>query len=185
MTVTEPGPVTRRRFLAASGLSVAAGVVAGGAVAADGAPRNKATLLNDHTYLLVFDKGEEVMKGLLAFARHFDLAAGYVTGIGAFRQAVLGYFDPRKKDYLRIEQREQAEVLSLIGNLARKDHEPFWHVHVTLGLADGSVRGGHLLEAIVWPTLELIITESPRQVERQYDPETHLYLLDPWRASDR
>jgi hypothetical protein len=38
MTVTEPGPVTRRHFLAASGLSVAAGVVAGGAVAADGPP---------------------------------------------------------------------------------------------------------------------------------------------------
>jgi predicted DNA-binding protein with PD1-like motif len=189
MTVTEKHPVTRRRFLAATGLSVAAAGLATAAGAAAGtAPRTKATVLNDHggmSYLLVFDKGEEVMEGLRAFARHYGLSAGYVVGIGAFRRAVLGYFDPHKKDYLRIEQPEQAEVLSLIGNLAFKNHDPFWHVHVTLGLPDGSARGGHLLEATVWPTLELVVTESPRHVERRFDPETHLFLLDPWQAADR
>jgi len=189
MTVTEQHPLTRRHFLLAAGVGATATGFAGArAVAADVPPRTKATILNERggrSYLVVFDKGEEVMSGLTTFARHYDLQAGYVVGIGAFRSARLGYYDPATKDYRPIAQKEQAEVLSLIGNLARKDPEPFWHVHVTLGLPDGSARGGHLLEATVGPTLELVITESPRRVERRYDPETRLYLLDPWQTADR
>jgi len=189
MTVTEHTPLTRRHFLLAAGAGAGATGLAGGrGVAAGAVPRTKATVLNERggrSYLVVFDKGEEVMSGLAAFARHYDLHAGYVVGIGAFRSARLGYFDPATKDYRPIVQKEQAEVLSLVGNLAMKDPEPFWHVHVTLGLPDGSARGGHLLEATVWPTLELVVTESPRRVQRRHDPETGLYLLDPWETADR
>ena len=188
MTVTEHNPLTRRHFPLAAGVGAPASGLAGArGAAADTAPRTRATVLNEgggRSYLVVFDKGEEVMSGLAAFARHFDLDAGYVVGIGAFRSARLGYYDPATKDYRPIVQKDQAEVLSLIGNLAVKDPEPFWHVHVTLGLPDGSARGGHLLEATVWPTLELVVTESPRRVRRRYDPETRLFLLDPWQTAD-
>ena len=119
------------------------------------------------------------MSGLLAFARKHKLVAGHLTGIGAISQAVIGYFDPKTKSYLRNQQNEQAEVLSLTGNLALKDDEPFFHLHVALGLQDGSTRGGHLFEATVRPTLELILTTYPKPVLRKTDPETGLPLLDP------
>jgi predicted DNA-binding protein with PD1-like motif len=119
------------------------------------------------------------MKGLLAFARKHKLVAGHLTGIGAISDAVVGYFDPQREAYLRIHEKGQQEVLSLTGNLALNDNEPFFHVHVALGLRDGSTRGGHLFEATVRPTVELVLTTYPKPVRRKTDPETGLPLLDP------
>jgi predicted DNA-binding protein with PD1-like motif len=174
--------MTRRCFFAAAGLSVVAGAAGARESAAETADLPKATLLSDgdaKTYLLVFRTGQEVMQGLLAFAKKHKLVAGHLTGIGAISDAVIGYFDPQKKAYLRNHEKGQAEVLSLTGNLALDDNEPFFHVHVALGLRDGSARGGHLFEATVRPTVELVLTTYPRTVLRKIDPETGLPLLDP------
>src|SRR5260370_38625400 len=91
------------------------------------------------------------MQGWLAFAKKRKLVTGPLTGIGAISDAVIGYFDPEKKAYLRNHEKGQAEVLSLTGNLALYDNEPFFHVHVALGLLDGSARGGHPFPAAVRP----------------------------------
>ena len=97
----------------------------------------------------------------------------------AIRDAVIGYFDPEKKAYLRNHEKGQAEVLSLTGNLALYDNEPFFHVHVALGLPDGSARGGHLFEATVRPTVELVLTTYAKTVRRQIDSQWNLPLLHP------
>ena len=182
--------LTRRCFFAAAGLAVAAPSATLPVVAWSGdhattgstAHLPKAALLGDggaKTYLLVFRTGQEVMKGLLAFAQKHGLTAGHLTGIGAISGAVVGYFDPQKKAYLRIQEKGQAELLSLTGNLALSDDEPFFHVHVALGLRDGSTRGGHLFEAMVRPTVELVLTTYSRSVRRKIDQDTGLPLLDP------
>jgi uncharacterized protein len=129
------------------------------------------------TFVVVFDSGDEVVEQLLAFAKEHRLSAAEFTGIGAFSAAVLGYFDWQKKDYMRIPVGEQVEVLSLTGNVALADGEPKLHPHVVVGKADGSAHGGHLLEARVRPTLEVIVTESPAHLQRRSDPETGLALI--------
>jgi len=182
--MTPPGllPMTRRCFFATAGLGVAPGAASAGESAAGTADLPRAALLSGgdaKTYLLVFDTGQEVMRGLLAFARKHKLVAGHLTGIGAVRDAVLGYFDPHKKAYLRTHEKGQADVLSLTGNLARNNNEPFFHVHAALGRRGGSARGGHLFEATVRTTVELVLTAYPRPVRRKTDPETGLPLLDP------
>jgi predicted DNA-binding protein with PD1-like motif len=193
MFTLETLPITRRCFfvkasLAATAASTAASVL--GAAPAVAAPNEysdspdmpDAALLNSGeapTYLLVFHTGQEVMKGLLAFARKYDLVAGYLTGIGAISAAVIGYFDPQKNAYLHHRENEQAELLSLTGNLALNDDKPFFHIHAALGLRDGSARGGHLFEATVRPTVELVLTASPRPVRREINHETGLPLLVP------
>ena len=174
--------MTRRCFFAAAGLTVA-GTAAGGVgkSSADTADLPKAALLSDEdakTYLLVFRTGQEVMQGLLAFARKHKLVAGHLTGIGAISHAVIGYFDPEKKAYLRIQEKGQHEVLSLTGNLALYHNEPFFHVHVALGLLDGQTRGGQQFEATVRPTVELVLTTYSKTVRRKIDPEWGLPLLD-------
>lgn len=176
-------PMTRRCFFAAAGLSVAAGAVGAGEAAADTATNlPRSALLSDgeaKTYLLVFDTGQEVMKGLLTFASKFKLLAGHLTGIGAISDAVIGYFDPQTKTYLRNHEPGQAEVLSLTGNLALDDNEPFFHVHVVLGRRDGSALGGHLFEMTVRPTVEVYLTAYAKPVQRKMDPEWKLPLLAP------
>ena len=131
------------------------------------------------TYALIFDKDEEFVAGLTSWAKENKLGGSHFTAIGAFREVTLGYFDRGKKDYQKIPVPEQVEVLSLIGDIALTNGVPQIHAHVVVGKSDGSAHGGHILEARVWPTLELILTESPKHLCRKYDPETGLTLIDP------
>jgi predicted DNA-binding protein with PD1-like motif len=182
MFVWEQDPLTRRHFLLAAGLSAAAaGPVSAAAPPSPASPR--AALVSRaggaKTYLLAFDKGEEVMAGLLAFVKRERIVAGQLSAIGAVSGAVLAFFDRTEKQYKRIPVPRQAEVTSLTGNVALKAGEPFLHDHVVLGLPDGSARTGHLLEAHVWPTLEVVLTAWPTPVARKLDKESGLYLLQP------
>lgn len=140
-------------------------------------PGGQAGSTGQTTWALIFDKGDAVIENLTRFARENGLGGSHFTAIGAFQDATLGYFDREKKDYERIEVGEQVEVLTLAGDVARKDGEPKVHAHVVLGRRDGTTVGGHLLEAHVWPTLELILTESPGHLQRRHDEETGLALI--------
>ncbi len=131
----------------------------------------------EKTFVLIFDKGDEAIQGLHHFAEEQGITAAHFTAIGAFTDVTLGYFERGKKDYRKIPLSEQVEVLSLIGNIALKQGQPQVHAHVVVGKSDGTAHGGHLLEAHVWPTLEVVITESPTHLRRQIDEETGLALI--------
>jgi uncharacterized protein len=129
------------------------------------------------THLLVFDKGDEVMVTLTRFAAEQRLTAGHFTAIGAFADVKLGFLDPDTKEYAPITIDEQVEALSIVGDISVEGDEPRVHAHVVVGKRDGSAHGGHLLEAHVWPTLEVVLTESPSHLRRRVDPETGLPLI--------
>ena len=82
------------------------------------------------------------------------------------------------KEYRRIPIDEQCEVLSLIGDVAEGQDGPSVHVHVVLGLSDGTTRGGHLLEGRVFPTLEVIIREAPAELRKVMNPDIGIALID-------
>jgi predicted DNA-binding protein with PD1-like motif len=138
---------------------------------------------SERSFALAFDKGDEVVGTLTRFAREQELGGAHFTAIGAFSEVTLGYFDRERKDYRKIPVKEQVEVLSLIGDVAMDGDAPKIHAHVVVGKADGSTLGGHLLEGRVWPTLELVLTDLPRQMHRRIDRETGLALLDLADAS--
>ena len=132
----------------------------------------------EKTFVLVLDTGDEVVSEITTFARENDLDAASITAIGAFSGATLGYFDIVEKVYEKIPLEEQVEVLSLIGDIALNEGEPELHAHVVLGRRDGTTRGGHLLEAHVRPTLEVVLIESPHHLRKTTDEETGLALID-------
>jgi len=140
--------------------------------------KSKAINEKPKTFAIVFEKGDEVLEGLKRFAREEQLGASQFTAIGAFSEVLLGFFNFEKRDYKRIPVNEQVEVLSLIGDVALEDGDPKIHAHVVLGKSDGTACGGHLLEAFVRPTLELILTESPKHLQRVMDDETGLALIE-------
>ena len=132
------------------------------------------------TYMLVFDVGEEVTSTLLAFAAERHLEGSHFTAIGAFEDVVLGWFDWDAKDYRRNRLAEQVEVVSFAGNIALSPTgDPGLHAHVAVARRDGSAWGGHLLEAHVRPTLEVVLTESPEHLRRRFDQETGMAALTP------
>ncbi|MBV8202302.1 MAG: DNA-binding protein [Acidobacteria bacterium] len=129
-------------------------------------------------WALVFERGDEVISGLTAFAREHRLAGSQLSAIGAFSDVTLGYFERSLREYRRIRLEEQVEVLSLNGDIALENGQPKIHAHVVIGRGDATVRGGHLLEGHVWPTLEVIVQESARKLVRRFDPEVGIALID-------
>ena len=142
----------------------------------------RAKLLDGHagnrTFAVIFDTGEEPIAGLSHFAEQENLTGASFTAIGAFSEALLGYFDWERKQYEKIAVDEQVEVLALVGDIAvENDSGKNLHAHVVLGRRDGAACGGHLLRATVRPTLEVILRETPGYLQRRHDPETGLTLI--------
>jgi uncharacterized protein len=102
-----------------------------------------------------------------------------VPAIGAFERATVGWFDFGSKSYREIEVNDQCEVLSAIGDVAVSDDgKASLHVHIVLGLSDGSTRGGHLLSGLVRSTLEVVVTETPAKLRRKKRADLGIALSD-------
>lgn len=132
---------------------------------------------SERSFVVVLDTGDEVVDSLLAFAREHRVTAGRFTGLGAFSSVVLGFFDFDQKDYHRNKLDEQVEVATLVGDFAVKGGEVKIHAHVVVADRDGRAYGGHLLEARVKPTLEVMVVDAPESLRRVSDEATGLALL--------
>ena len=130
------------------------------------------------TYVVVCDPGDEAVAALTQFARAEDLEAASIAAVGAFEHAVVGWFDRAAKDYRRIAVDEQCEVLSLLGDVAQGQDGPILHMHTVLGLSDGTTRGGHLLEGKVFPTLEVVVTETLAELRKIMRPDLGIAVID-------
>ena len=131
------------------------------------------------TFAFVFEIDEDPVALLTKTANEYQLASCQVTAVGGFSKATLGYFDRARRAYLKIPVTEQVEVLSLLGDVAHDGTNRVVHTHCIVGLRDGTTRGGHLLEARVWPTLEVIVTEWPAFLRKRFDPAIGLALIEP------
>jgi uncharacterized protein len=132
------------------------------------------------TFVVALEIGEEVVSSITELARELSLGSSSMTGIGGFQHVRLGFFDPERSEYRKNVVDEQVELLSLVGNIADSEEgTPKLHAHVVVARYDATTRGGHLVEAIVRPTLELVIVESPEHLKRRHDEKTGLVLLKP------
>jgi uncharacterized protein len=143
----------------------------------------KSKLVSDQpgaqVHVVILDSGEEAFAALTKFANEAKISAASLTAIGAFEKATVGWFDFVSKSYRKIEVGEQCEVLSAIGDIAiGDDGKASLHVHIVLGLSDGSTRGGHLLEGKVRPTLEVVVTETPSKLRRKKRKDLGIALID-------
>ena len=133
----------------------------------------------EETRVVILESGEEAFAALTKFANEAGITAASLTAIGAFEKATVGWFDIEKKTYKKIEVAEQCEVLSAIGDVAvGDDGNASLHVHVVLGLSDGTTRGGHLLEGRVRPTLEVVLIDTPAHLRRKKRPDLGIALID-------
>jgi len=111
-----------------------------------------------------------------------DIRIGKITAIGAVTNAVIGYFDQNKKEYIKIELNSGFEILSCIGNVSVREGKSFVHAHIILGNKEGKVFGGHLMPGTKVFACEVFIEEySGEDLVREKDSTTDLYL---WKNKD-
>jgi predicted DNA-binding protein with PD1-like motif len=130
------------------------------------------------TFVLVFQTGDELATGLSQFAEEQRLSAARFEGLGGLSSVRLAWFSWDSKKYEpSVTLDEQVELLSLIGDVALRDGKPFVHAHAVISKKDGTAYGGHLLEARIRPTCEVVLTESPTPLEKVVDPESGIALI--------
>jgi predicted DNA-binding protein with PD1-like motif len=140
--------------------------------------RSKQLTETPKTFVVILDTGDEILSSLKSVARTEKLAGSSFKAIGALSNVELGWFNWETKKYQTgIKLQEQVELLSLIGDIALKDGEPQVHAHLVIGRQDGSAHGGHLWSATVRPTCEIVITESPKHLQKEIDPESGIALI--------
>ena len=136
--------------------------------------------------LLRLARGEKIIESLTQLADRRGLGFCWFNAIGAVENAELGFFVRDQKEYRRKTFSESFELVSLIGNITEVDGSPFCHAHVVLGDADFRLWGGHLFEATVSVTCELVLRSHPFTVPRSDHEEVGLNLwnLDQCRLHE-
>src|SRR5258707_12254056 len=100
------------------------------------------------TFILVFETGDELAKGLLEFAEQETLSAASFKAVGALSSVRLGWFSwESKKHEPSVTLDEQMELLSLNGDIALKDEKPVVPAHAVIGKKDGTAYAGPPLES--------------------------------------
>ena len=123
-------------------------------------------------YYIRLDKGDEILSSLVMLCEQESIGTARIQGIGGCSNAVVGVFDPEKKDYDREEVTAMLELISLDGNVTVFEGRPYIHAHASFAYrgADGrpAVLCGHLLEAIIGLTGELVLTPAEGRIGRKY-----------------
>lgn len=131
------------------------------------APKMKIELLPStpsRNFRVNFSAGDELMSGMTEFAEKNNLKLSEVRGLGGISSAVVSAYDPEKGAFKRFDINQKGELVSLQGEITVQNGKPSFHAHVVFVLVDGTVHGGHLVEANISPIANLFVTEyaSPK-----------------------
>ena len=129
------------------------------------------------TIIMRIDKGEEVLTQLKAMALKEDIKLASVRALGATNDFTVGVFKVDEKKYYANHFTGDFEIVSLTGTISTMNGEYYAHLHMSAGDAQGRVFGGHLNEAIISATCEMVVEVIDGRVERAYDDDIGLNLF--------
>lgn len=128
-------------------------------------------------HLFRLPKGSDILEALTDYCRRRRIRLAAVQLIGATSKVCFGYYDQRRRVYVKRTFRQEMEILSGAGNVSLKDGRPFLHLHVVMGDVRLKAWGGHLFPGSEVFAAEALITElDGPALERSPDPETGLAL---------
>ena len=131
----------------------------------------------EHVCVVRLDPGEEILEQVKAVSLREGIRLATVQGLGAVNEITVGVFDTASKEYHANHFHGSYEIVSLTGTISTLDGAYYCHLHMSAGDDRGHVVGGHLNEARVSATAELVITILPGTVDRAFSPEIGLNLL--------
>ena len=129
------------------------------------------------TVVVRIDRGEEIQAMLkeVALKEHIKLAS--VSALGAVDDFTVGVLHIAEKQFEANHFIGEYEIVSLTGTISTMKGEYYAHLHMSAGDAKGHVFGGHLKEAIVSATCEMVVRIIDGQVDRAFDEDVGLNLL--------
>ena len=130
-----------------------------------------------NTIIARMDKGEEILEKLKEISSRENVKLATVQALGAVKEFTVGVFFTKEKQYCSNEFCGDFEIVSLAGTVNTMNGEFYCHLHMSAGKENGEVFGGHLSQATVSATCEMIIHQIDGAVERRYEEKTGLNIL--------
>lgn len=128
-------------------------------------------------YMLVLNKGENLINSIIDHAKKLNIKSAYFSGIGALENPTLGFFDVKTKKYKQQNFSGFFELVSLIGNITTCEGQYIVHAHAALSDAEYKVIGGHLFEATIGLAAEITIFTFDKIIQRKLNPDFGLNLI--------
>ena len=148
----------------------------------------------NNQYVIRIDKGEEICAKLKEVAQKENIKLASIQALGAINDFTVGVFKTKEKKYFANEfkgdydTKEKVfkghtwegnlEIVSIGGNINTMNGETYTHFHISVADEAGNVYGGHLTEAVISGTGELVLTEIDGVVDRKFDEEIGLNLFE-------
>ena len=121
--------------------------------------------------------GRELLGDMAGFCREHNVTSGVVVGIiGSLRSARLNFLKELPGRYESVDYSGPLEIVAAQGTAALEGDNLIIHVHIQLSRPD-LCCGGHLAEAIVFSTAEVVLAEVEQQLRRRLDSYTGLKEL--------
>ncbi|HHU79921.1 MAG: PPC domain-containing DNA-binding protein [Bacilli bacterium] len=131
---------------------------------------------NNH-YVIRLDPGDAIIESIKKVAITENITLGSINGIGAVKSFTVGFFNPETKFYQEHTFNGYYEITTLLGNITTHNNEPYLHVHGTFGDDQYRIIGGHLKEAIISVTSEIVISTIDGTINRKMG-EVGINILD-------
>ena len=129
------------------------------------------------TYIVRMDPGEEILTQLKVFAEQEGVKLASVTALGAVKDFTVGVFDANAKVYRSNRFQGVYEIVSLVGTINTMNDAFYCHLHMCAGDQEGHAFGGHLNEAVISATCELVVTCLPGETDRVFSDQVGLNLI--------
>lgn len=128
--------------------------------------------------LVRVDKGEELVESLTKIVKDNKIKLATISGIGATDKVKVGLFNVETKEYYSNELTGNYEINPLYGNITTQDGETYLHLHINVADENHNSFGGHLNHAHISATFEGVIDIIDGEVDRKFDEEVGLNLLE-------
>lgn len=130
-----------------------------------------------HPFILIINKGENLLDAITDCADAANIGAAHVSGLGAVENPTLAYYDSTAKQYEYKTFPGTYELALLNGNLTQSEGKSFAHLHIIMGDKKYNVVAGHLKNAQVSSSAEITIIPLEAPIIRKFDPNTGLNLI--------
>lgn len=124
------------------------------------------------------DKKEEILEKLKEIAIKEKIQLASISALGAVGEFTVGVFKVEEKKYYANKFSGDFEIVSLNGTISTMNNEFYAHLHMSAGDQEGKVFGGHLNNAIVSATCEMVIDIIDGKVDRKFSEEVGLNLFE-------
>lgn len=129
------------------------------------------------THIFRVKPDQELLGSVQAFCEKNGITSGIITGIiGSLNSAKLGFLKELPGKYISKEFKGPLEIVAAQGSIALYEGEPVLHIHMLVSDENRAI-GGHLIEAKIFSTAEVVIQELDEQIERKTDSYTGLKEL--------